>query len=297
MPGPTVYPDESVFRGQLSVTKMPAHWLFARLGKRVLRPGGLETTRWLLDATAIGHEDAVIELAPGLGVTASQILSRSPRTYVGVERDADALSVARRALSQAGFDAAHLARGDAARVPLPKASASIVLGEAMLSMQPEHKKDAIVAEVRRLLRSGGKYAIHELAVAPDDIAPALLERIQKDLSQVIHVGVRIGTVSRWCGWLEQNGFVIEHVKTAPMRLLEADRLVKDEGVLGAARFVFNALRTPGATRRLHSVRATFRKHSTHLCAVAIVARLISSGHIELAQFTAAENTRLPDSSK
>ena len=29
--------------------KMPGHWLLARLGKRVLRPGGLELTQRLLE--------------------------------------------------------------------------------------------------------------------------------------------------------------------------------------------------------------------------------------------------------
>lgn len=33
---------------ELDVAKMPGHWLLARLGKRVLRPGGLKLTRALL---------------------------------------------------------------------------------------------------------------------------------------------------------------------------------------------------------------------------------------------------------
>ncbi len=273
MHSPTVaHADATAFAGSLSVAKMPAHWLFARLGKRVLRPGGLETTRWLLDAADIGRFDDVVELAPGLGVTAREILARAPRGYVGVERDAGAVAFTRRALADAGFAAAELVEGDAARVPLTDASASVVLGEAMLSMQPERKKQAIIAEASRLLRPGGRYAIHELAVAPDDLDPASLERIERDLSEAIHVGVRIGTVSRWRAWLEAHGFEIEEVRIAPMRLLEPDRLVRDEGALGAARFAVNALRTPGAARRLRSVRASFREHRHQLCAVAIVAR-------------------------
>ena len=43
---------------------MPAHWLLARLGKRVLRPGGLGITRALLDGLAVGPEDDVVEFAP-----------------------------------------------------------------------------------------------------------------------------------------------------------------------------------------------------------------------------------------
>ncbi len=264
--------SSSTFTRDLSVSKMPAHWLMARLGKRVLRPGGLETTRWLLDQVAVGPEDDVVELAPGLGVTARQLLAQRPRSYAGVERDSGAARFAEEALGRAGFGEARIVEGDAARVPLGDGSATLVVGEAMLSMQPEHKKDAIVAEARRLLGPGGRYAIHELAVVPDEVDAELLETIQRDLSASIHVGVRIGTVPRWRELCESHGLVVEALTTAPMRLLEPDRLVRDEGAIGAARFVANAIRTPGAVRRLRAVRGTFKKHERHLCAVALVAR-------------------------
>lgn len=60
--------------GRLRPDKMPGHWLLARLGKRVLRPGGLAMTQSLLAALAIGADDDVVELAPGLGLTARLIL-------------------------------------------------------------------------------------------------------------------------------------------------------------------------------------------------------------------------------
>lgn len=85
------------FGGDLAVQKMSAHWLRARLGKSVLRPGGLETRRWLLDRGGIGSDDDVIELAPGLGVTAREILARQPASYAGIERNDGAVAlVARR---------------------------------------------------------------------------------------------------------------------------------------------------------------------------------------------------------
>jgi hypothetical protein len=98
------------------------------------------------------------------------------------------------------------------------------------------------------------------------------EAIQQDLSSTIHVGVRIGTAVDWTTWLREAGFEIEKVTTASMRLLERDRMIRDEGLLGTARFVFNALRTPGARRRLMALRRMFRRHEAHLCAVGIVAR-------------------------
>ena len=71
----------------LAAQKMPGHWLLARLGKRVLRPGGIGLTRWLIGALAISDQDDVVELAPGLGVTAQLVLKRQPHSYTGVERD------------------------------------------------------------------------------------------------------------------------------------------------------------------------------------------------------------------
>ncbi len=256
----------------LRVEKMPAHWLMARLGKRVLRPGGREATQWLLDASRIGRDDDVVEFAPGLGITARRLLASSPRSYVGVERDETAAAHATHAIAGAGGDA-RILKGDASNVPLPDGAASLVLGEAMLSMQPPARKAAIVAEATRLLRQGGRYSIHELAVS-EATPPDRLQQIQSDLSKTIHVGVRIGTPKEWREILEASGLRVEAGTVVPMRLLELDRLLADEGWLGTARFAFNTLRTPGALERLGAVRRSFRDHAAHLCAIAMVARRV-----------------------
>ncbi len=266
--------DVVALGGDLAVHKMPAHWLMARLGKRVLRPGGLETTRWLLEQGQIGRHDEVIEFAPGLGVTARRILAREPASYAGVERDDEAAALVEQVIASARqrTGRTRVVQADASEVPLPDESATVVLGEAMLSMQPAWKKRAIVGEARRLLRPGGRYLVHELALQPVEIDAAAARAVEQDLSAHVRVGVRIGTATEWARWLEDAGFQVEGVTTAPMRLLEPARLVRDEGVTGAARFVFNAVRTPGAASRLLAVRSAFRRNRRHLCAVALVAR-------------------------
>lgn len=262
--------DDVPLGASLAVDRMPAHWLMAQLGKRVLRPGGRETTAWLLAHSRIGGTDDVVELAPGLGTTARLILARRPRSYTGVERDTRAASFAERALAGAEGTTVHIVRADAASVPLADGSATVVIGEAMLSMQPAAKKLAIIREAHRLLGQGGRYLIHELALQPDGIDAALYDRIQQDLSSTIHVGVRIGTRADWQSWFAEAGFDVERATTAPMRLLEPGRMLRDEGPFGMARFVFNALRTPGAAQRLKAVRQMFRRHRDHLCAIGLV---------------------------
>ena len=62
----------------LDTTKMPGHWLLARLGKRVLRPGGRELTRQMLNGLCIKASDDVVEFAPGLGFRHNSPWNRNP---------------------------------------------------------------------------------------------------------------------------------------------------------------------------------------------------------------------------
>ncbi|MDM4141349.1 MULTISPECIES: class I SAM-dependent methyltransferase [Mycobacterium] len=246
------------------------HWLLARLGKRVLRPGGVELTRTLLAHARLSGAD-VVELAPGLGRTATEIVARGPRSYVGAEGDPDAANVVRGVLSDLGAQNAAVRVADAADTGLPDASGDVVIGEAMLSMQGDAAKRAIVAEAARVLRPGGRYAIHELALTPDDVPEDVSTDIRHALARAIKVNARPLTVAEWSNLLAEHGLVVDHVATAPMALLHPRRLVSDEGLLGALRFARNVLVHRDARKRVLTMRRTFRKHRERLAAVAIVA--------------------------
>lgn len=248
--------------------KMPGHWLLARMGKRVLRPGGLELTRQLLTELAIGAGDDVVEFAPGLGITARMTLDRKPNSYIAIERDCDAAEMVRQFLVG---PLRQCIRGTAEDTGLPDESASVVYGEAMLSMQPESTKLRIVAEAARLLRAGGRYGIHELCLVPDDVDAEVREAIRKGLSDEIHVGVRLLTIGEWRELLESVGLSVVEARTAPMHLLEPARLVRDEGLFRAIRFGWNVAWHSAARRRVLAMRRIFRKYRNHLSAIVLVA--------------------------
>ena len=79
------------------------------------------------------------------------------------------------------------------------------------------------------------------------------------------------TTSEWRKSLEKAGFRVTWEQRAPMHLLEPRRVIADEGIMGAARMVFNLLRKPAARRRVLSMTAMFRRYSSQLSAVALVA--------------------------
>lgn len=252
----------------LAADKMPGHWLLARMGKRVLRPGGLALTTAVLEQLSISGADDVVELAPGMGITAQLVLDRNPATYTGVERDADAAATVRELLRA---DRDRCMEGPAQHTGLDDESADVVLGEAFLTMQSSENKRLIIAEAFRVLRPGGRYGLHEMCLRPDGLDDAAQDEVRGDLSRSIHIGARPLTVADWRAELEHAGFEIRFESTADMALLEPRRLVHDEGWRGALRLLANVMRDPTARRRVRAMRASFRHHRQHLGALALVA--------------------------
>lgn len=252
----------------LKTAKMPGHWVLARLGKRVLRPGGMELTRKMLAALRIERTDRVVEFAPGMGVTAQITLGLAPESYTAVERDKEAAKIV------SGYLKGERQRcvvGSASETGLPGQSATVVYGEAMLTMQTEEMKRGIVREAFRLLQKGGRYGIHEMCLMSDHLEETARRETERALTGVVHHGVRPLTVSEWSALLQAEGFEIRVVELAPMSLLEPRRLIRDEGLTGALRFGWNVLRDSEARQRVLEMRSVFRRNRKVLGAVALVA--------------------------
>ena len=251
----------------LGQQKMPGHWLLARLGKRVLRPGGMELTRRMIAALTIVSADSVVEFAPGLGITAQLALKRRPASYTAVERDAAAAAIVSSYLKES---TQKCVTGSADQTGLHGEVATVVYGEAMLTMQTSEMKRRIVREARRLLKPGGRYAIHEMCLVGDDVDENRKKEIVQALSRTIHVGVRPLSISEWRRLMQAEGFEVEVEARAPMHLLEPKRLLSDEGVKGTLRFVWNIVRDRESRERVLMMRNVFRRYQSNLAAVMMI---------------------------
>jgi hypothetical protein len=250
-----------------SQRNMQGHWVLARLGKRVLRPGGMELTRRMIAALTIVSADDVVEFAPGLGMTAQLALKRRPASYTAVERDPAAAAIVSSYLKDS---MQKCVRGSADQTGLPSEAATVVYGEAMLTMQTSEMKRRIVREARRLLKRGGRYAIHEMCLVGDDLDEDGKNEINRALSHAMRVGVRSLSVPEWHGMMEAEGFEVEVETRAPMHLLESNRLLSDEGVTGTFRFVWNIVRDRESRGRVLIMRKVFRRYQSNLAAVMMI---------------------------
>ena len=250
---------------QRKTIDLPGHWLLARLGKRVLRPGGRELTeRMLADAGLPGAD--VVELAPGLGKTAMTVLQHKPASYIAVEFDEDAAALTDAAIGERG----RAIQGEAAHTGLPDASADLVVGEGILTMQTDDHKPQIVREAYRVLRPGGRYAVHEM-VLQDGIDDDTKSEVCQALTRSIKATVDPVRAGEWRQLLTEAGFRVDVVSFAPLLLLEPGRVIADEGLLRAVLFAWNVMREHDARVRVLDMRNTFRKYRDVLTSIAIVA--------------------------
>jgi SAM-dependent methyltransferase len=222
----------------------------------------------MLDVLAIGPGDDVVDLAPGLGVTVQLVQAARPASFRGLER---------------GEVEAERARGLGA-VPyrcvvappeatgLDEGSASVVYGEAVLSLETDATKRQIIAEAARLLRPGGRLGLHELLLRPEDAPEQKKREVEDELTRTLRVRARPLTLAEWTGLLHEGGFDVTLASPAPMLLLSPPTFVRDEGIAGTARFLARTAREPGAPQRLSVIWRILRRYRHNLGAVALVAR-------------------------
>lgn len=268
---PEIAKERSISRNNRYMNTQQGHWILAKMGKRVLRPGGKELTMALIDALQINGKDDFVEFAPGMGYTARRVVAKNPKTYSGIELNQEA---AARLQKKFGNSHQKIVVANAASTGLPSSSVDKVLGEAMLTMQIDKRKSEIIREAHRILKKGGLYGIHEMGLTPNDLPTTLKAHIQRELATQIKVNARPLTVHEWVKLVENEGFEIINVQTNGMLLMERSRILADEGLWRTLKIGFNVLTHPYARKRLLNMRRTFRKNQKNINAIAIVARKI-----------------------
>ena len=137
-----------------------------------LHPGGLRATNRLGRAMGLQPGWRVLDLACGMGTSATAI-SRVFRCHVtGLELGAAATENSRQsALEQPVPADVAFVRGDAEMPPFRSGAFDAVMIECATSLFAD--KPAAIAEVRRLLRPGGVIGLSDVTVEPGSLPPEL----------------------------------------------------------------------------------------------------------------------------
>ena len=137
-----------------------------------LHPGGLRATNRLGRAMGLQSGWRVLDLACGLGTSATAISRVFRCQVVGLELGAEAsVSSRQRALEQPVPADVAFVRGDAEMPPFRDGAFDAVIIECATSLFVD--KEAAVSRVRQLLRPGGVVGISDVTVEPVSLPPEL----------------------------------------------------------------------------------------------------------------------------
>lgn len=137
---------------------------FRRAAGCEFRPGGLALTDELAAACRLQPGERVLDLACGVGSTASHLASAYGASVAGLDATPEFLAEARR--RDAGGE---WVCGSADATPFGDASFDVVFAECFLSGCAD--RPAVLREVRRLLRPGGRLAVSDMYLREPGAAP------------------------------------------------------------------------------------------------------------------------------
>jgi arsenite methyltransferase len=145
--------------------------------------------------------ETVLDLGSGGGIDvilSAKRVGASGRAY-GLDMTDEMLALAQANAREAGVDNAVFLKGVIEAVPLPAASVDVVISNCVVNLSVD--KPAVLAEIRRVLKPGGRIGISDV-VAEDRLSPA--DRGQRGS----YVGCIAGALSRgeYVAGLEAAGF-------------------------------------------------------------------------------------------
>jgi SAM-dependent methyltransferase len=244
----------------------------ARRGATNLHPGGAAAYAELAAALALAPGQRVLEIGCGTGATMVRVLADWDVDLTGVDVLPEMVTVARWRLRVTGFGrkARVLPAVPGERLPFANESFDRVYLEGALGFQDADASAAMLAELHRVLKPGGRGVANEAvwkSGVPDSVVGSIYASSVRDFG-ICQASEQNWTVREWCEAMARGGFEMEEAAAVcPSRDREPEPIrarVRLRRLISACfSYVLRckAAVSPGALSRQRHYRTLLQLHS------------------------------------
>ncbi len=202
-----------------------------------------------LEKAALAPGETVLDLGCGAGVEAMEAARRVGQdgTVFGLDRDAEALALARGRAATEGVQNIQFLEGRLERIPLENACVDAVISNCAINLCSD--RAAALAEVSRVLKPGGRLVIADIAF----LGTAVSTEAQQLIAPVLGCTNGVLTQEEYLQLLAEC--VFENIELEVFLRFSLDR-IKSRAEKRAATAALEALTNPDLARSVHGTFAS-----------------------------------------
>lgn len=247
------------------IEELDPYTFLALAGKRVLHPGGLQSTEQMIRLAGFTAQRRVLDIGCGVGSTAMQIASRFGCHVTAVDIDRSMLDYAGANVVRAGLGKRiTFMQGDMRALPFADASFDIVTIEAVTMFTGDQPRS--VGEALRVCRPGGIILDHELVWLEPSHA-----QLQALFHREICAGAEFEMLDDWIRLYLAGGDCEISTVSIPFDMISLSGLLRDEGISGLARILLRCGTRWCYLKKMTTLTSRLLKVIPHIGTVVIAA--------------------------
>ncbi len=206
------------------IARLDPYQLMVALGKKVIHPGGKQSTKELYEMANFKPHHSVLEIGCGVGTTGIDIVRKYGCNITLTDIDHRMIAKAVENVKASGLeDKIKIAESDILQLPFPDHSFDLVVIEAVTMFVDRQKA---IEEIMRVCKPKGIVIEHEFIWRKKPTTEA-----RKIFEDEICPGIDFDSAGDWISVYEKNGFRMMNYTTGPFLMMTPMGFLKDEGIL------------------------------------------------------------------